>query len=252
MTRVCAIGAILAMTLGPVTASEAIAPERVEALVKVIEANGCRMSPHDADKVFPENGFADKTETKTITEMLIATERARILDGRLVLFGEACDTTNEYSGRERFFAGIADNGCVMTTKQATTILPKVGVDMQEVRLLMNRMMSMGEVQLSDDETTVYLEESLCESFKGLSATMAAAKPAPPETRSPEQLKADFVTLMRSLNCQMTRVQSQEILPEAGFKGKEMRPIIAKMIKEGEATMTGEDDLLVLSEEVCAQ
>ncbi|SLN33978.1 hypothetical protein PEL8287_01657 [Roseovarius litorisediminis] len=232
-----------------VTASEAVSPERVEAFVAVVEANGCRMTQYRANTVLPEAGFDNKTETKSITELLIEQERARILDGQLVLFGGACGETLKYSGRERFFAGLADNGCKMNSEEARLILPRVGVEMQEVQLLMERMIHMSEVSLSDDEKTVYLEQGLCDKFRGLSASMAATKPIA-QQRTAEELKAAFVEFMKSVDCKMTRAQSHEMLPAAGFTGKELRPIIAGMIKDGEATMTGEQDLLTLKKEVC--
>jgi hypothetical protein len=241
--------AILAL-LAPAQASEVIAPERVDAFVDVIAQNGCRMNVFQADKVLPEAGFNDVTETKTITEMLISSGRAHILDGQLVVFGGSCGAGTKYSGRERFFAALADNGCSMTTKQAEVILPPVGVELQEVRLLMEGMLSAGEVSLSADETTVHLDDKVCSKYKGLSGVMAASKPQKPAPKSPEEIRKEFLAYMASVNCSITRSDAQNELPRAGFKAKDIRPIIQALLKAGDAEMTGEDDLLVIKPEVC--
>ena len=50
--------------------------------------------------------------------------------------------------------------------------------MAEVRLLMEKMLRMSEVRLSQDEKLVYLEQGLCDTFKGLSGDMAKSAPTP--------------------------------------------------------------------------
>lgn len=245
------ISLTLALILpGAISAAEAPAPGRVDAFVEVIAGQGCRMSPYQADEIMPGAGFADTAETKAITEYLIEEGRARILDGRLVVFGGHCGGALDYSARERFFAGLADNGCMMTADQAHVILPRLDVDIREVQLQMERMMAMGEVRLSDDEGTVYLEQSLCDKFKGMSAQITTTEPKEPPKPSTEETRAAFLEYMATVDCRMTREQSHDLLPRAGFSGKEIRPIIKELIEGGHATMSGEDDLLVISEEVC--
>lgn len=233
--------------------AQAVPSERIEEFVGVMAQYGCRMSPYQADKVMPEAGFADKDETKVITEQLVSEERARILDGQLVVFGGVCGGKLDYSGRERFFAAIADNNCVMTIDEAKLLLPRVGVEMTEVQLLMDKMERMAEIRVSADQKAVFLEPSLCEKFKGLSADMIASNPeitAP--QRGPEELRADFIAYMKSAGCRLSRAEADSQLPAAGFTTKELRPVIGKMLQEGEAVMNTADDSLALSEEVCSQ
>lgn len=233
--------------------AETVSSERIEAFVAVMAENGCRMSPHRADVIMPEAGFDDKAETKAITERLIVEERARIMDGQLVVFGGACGGRLDYSGRERFFAALADNNCAMTTQEAPALLGRVGVEMAEVRLLMEKMLRMSEVRLSEDEKAVYLEQSLCDTFKGLSGDMAASAPTPKAApRNAEQLRSDFLAYMASVGCSMSRGDSHRLLPAAGFNAKEMRPVIAKMVADGEAAMDIETDSLKINKELCAQ
>ncbi len=234
----------------PVQASEVIAPERVEKFVDVIAQNGCRMNAYRADEVLPQAGFTDATETKTITGMLVSDGRARILEGQLVVFGGPCGAAAKYTARERFFAALADNGCVMTTRQSEAILPRVGVELQEVRLLMEAMLSAGEVSLSPDETTVHLDAGICSKYKGLSDIMAAALPQKPAPKSPEEIRREFLAYMVSVNCAITRSEAQNELPRAGFNAADIRPIIQALLKSGDAEMTGEDDLLTIKPEVC--
>lgn len=233
--------------------AQAVPSERIEEFVGVMAEHACRMSPHQADKVMPEAGFTDKEETKAITEQLITEERARILDGQLVVFGGACGGKLDYSGRERFFAAIADNNCVMTIDEAKLLLPRVGVEMTEVQLLMDKMLRMSEIRLSSDEKAVFLEESLCDKFKGLSAGMMQSNPelavAP---RSAEQLRTDFIAYMKTVNCTLKREEADRQLPAAGFTTKELRPVITAMLQQGEAAMNVDDDSLTISEEVCSQ
>lgn len=244
----------LALTAMPALAqAETVSSERIEAFVAVMAENGCRMSPYRADKIMPEAGFDDKAETKAITERLILEERARIMDGQLVVFGGVCGGQLDYSGRERFFAAIADNNCAMTTQEAPTLLGRVGVEMQEVRLLMEKMLRMSEVRLSDDEKAVYLEQSLCDTFKGLSGEMVTSAPTPKTApRSAEQLRSDFLAYMATVDCSMSRGDSHRMLPAAGFNAKEMRPVIAKMVTDGEAEMNVDEDSLTINKELCAQ
>lgn len=233
--------------------AQAVPTERIEEFVGVMAEHGCRMSPHQADKVMPEAGFADKDETKAITEQLITEARARILDGQLVVFGGACGGKLDYSGRERFFAAIADNNCVMTIDEAKLLLPRVGVEMTEVQLLMDKMIKMAEIRLSSDEAAVFLEASLCEKFKGLSADMMTSNPElAVAARSPEQLRTDLIAYMATVGCKPGRTEADSQLPAAGFTTKELRPVIGKMIKDGEAVMNPNDDSLTLSQEVCSQ
>lgn len=245
---------ILAVLVAALPAmAQAVSSERIEEFVGVMAEHTCRMSPHQADTVMPEAGFADKEETKAITEQLITEERARILDGQLVVFGGACGGKLDYSGRERFFAAIADNNCVMTIDEAKLLLPRVGVEMTEVQLLMDKMLRMSEIRLSSDEKAVFLEESLCDKFKGLSAGMMQSNPelavAP---RSAEKLRADFITYMKTVNCTLKREEADQQLPAAGFTTKELRPVITMMLQQGEAVMNVDDDSLTISEEVCSQ
>lgn len=233
--------------------TETASSDRIETFVAVMAENGCRMSPHRADVIMPKAGFDDKAETKAITERLIVEERARIMDGQLVVFGGACGGRLDYSGRERFFAALADNNCAMTTKEAPALLGRVGVEMPEVRLLMEKMLRMSEVRLSEDEKAVYLEQGLCDTFKGLSAEMATSAPTPKAApRSAEQLRSDFLAYMATAGCSMSRADSHRLLPAAGFNAREMRPVIARMVADGEAEMDIETDSLKINEELCAQ
>ena len=231
-------------------AAEVIAPERVQEFVDVIAKNGCRMSIFRADEVLPEAGFADNTETKTITEMLITEGRAHVLDGQLEVFGGPCGARPKYSGRVRFFAALADNNCAMTTKQSEVLLPRVGVELQEVRLLMDEMLRAGEVSLSADEKTVLLTSEICSKYKGLSSVMAASIPQKPAPRSAGDVRKDFLAYMATIDCQITRSEAQTKLSRAGFDAREVRPIIQALLKSGDAEMTGEEDLLTIKPEVC--
>jgi hypothetical protein len=246
-----AIIALLAPALpASVQASEVIAPERMQEFVDVIAQNGCRMNIYRADEVLPQAGFTDNNETKTITEMLITGGRAHILEGQLEVFGGPCGTGPKYTGRDRFFAALADNGCAMTTQQSDAILPRVGVELQEVRLLMEEMLREGEVTLSTDESTVQLSSDICSKYKGLSKVMAASMPQKPATRSAEDVRKDFLIYMASIDCAITRSDAQSELSRAGFEAKDVRPIIQALLKSGDAEMTGEDDLLTIKPEVC--
>ena len=87
-------------------------------------------------------------------------------------------------------------------------------------------------------------------FKGLSADMMSSNPeitAP--QRGPEELRVDFIAYMKSAGCRLTRAEADIQLPAAGFTTKELRPVIGKMLQEGEAVMHTDDDSLSLSEEV---
>ncbi len=234
----------------PALASEVIAPERVQEFVDVIAKNGCRMSIFRADEVLPQAGFADNIETKTITEMLISKGRAHVLDGQLEVFGSPCGARPKYSGRARFFAALADNNCAMTTKQSEVLLPRVGVELQEVRLLMDEMLRAGEVSLSEDEKMVQLTPEICSKYKGLSAVMAASKPQKPAPRSAEDIRKDFLTYMATIDCAITRSEAQTKLSRAGFDARDVRPIIQALLKSGDAEMTGEEDLLTIKPGVC--
>ena len=244
----------LALVALPALAQAAtVSSDRIEAFVAVMAENGCRMSPHRADVIMPEAGFDDKAETKAITERLIVEERARIMDGQLVVFGGACGGRLDYSGRERFFAALADNNCAMTIKEAPALLGRVGVEMPEVRLLMEKMLRMSEVRLSEDEKAVYLDQGLCDTFGGLSGKMVGSEPKPKiAPRSAGQLRRDFLAYMATAGCSMSRGDSHRMLPAAGFNAKEMRPVIARMVADGEAVMDVETDSLTINKELCAQ
>lgn len=244
-------GALAVALLAHPAQAEPVAAERVEAFVAVMAEHGCRMSPYQADKVMPPAGFADKSETKAITEQLITEERARILDGRLVVYGGVCGDKLDYSGRERLYAALADNGCAMTIDEARVMLPAVGVEMTEVQVLMDKLLRMSELHLSEDERTLSLEAGLCERFRGLSAQMRSDTPAP-DGRSPEALRTDFLAFMVAADCQIGRAEADQALPAAGFSVKELRPVIARMIADGEATLSAEDDVLRISEELCVR
>lgn len=245
--------ALLIAALPAMAQAQSVPSERIEEFVGVMAEYACRMSPHQADKVMPAAGFADKNETKAITEQLITEERARILDGQLVVFGGACGGKLDYSGRERFFAAIADNNCGMTIEEAKVLLPGVGVEMTEVQLLMDKMIKMSEIRLSSDDTAVFLEKSLCDKFRGLSAGMMQSTPQlPTPPRSQEQLRIAFIAFMRTVNCSLGRTDADSQLPAAGFTTKELRPVIGKMIQDGEAVMNVDDDSLTLSQKVCSQ
>lgn len=244
-------GCFSAGLLAGAAQAQPVPSERIEAFVAVMAEHGCRMSPFRADEVMPGAGFDDKAETKAITEQLITEERARILDGQLVVFGGACGGKLDYSGRERFFAAIADNNCVMTIDEAKLLLPRVGVEMKEVQLLMDKMLRMAEIRLSSDESAVFLEESLCQKFKGLSPQMMASTPETAvEPRSAEELRADFIAYMQGVGCTLGRSEADRQLPAAGFTTKELRPVIGAMIEAGEAEMNVADDSLTISEELC--
>ncbi|WP_297774786.1 hypothetical protein [uncultured Roseovarius sp.] len=246
-------GVLSSVFLAGAAQAEPVPSERIETFVGVMAEHGCRMSPFEADRVMPEAGFVDKAETKAITEQLITEERARILDGQLVVFGGACGGRLDYSGRERFFAAIADNNCVMTIEEAKLLLPRVGVEMTEVQLLMDKMLRMSEIRLSSDEKAVFLEESLCERFKGLSASMMNSAPEVLQaSRTPAQLRIDFIAYMAGAGCRLSRAEADVQLPAAGFTTKELRPVIAAMLSRGEAQMDVEEDSLSLSEELCSQ
>lgn len=252
MMRQVIVGLAL-VALPALAQAETVSSDRIEAFVAVMAENGCRMSPFRADKIMPAAGFDDNAETKAITERLIVEERARIIDGKLVVFGGACGGKLDYSGRERFFAALADNNCVMTSEQAPTLLGRVGVEMAEVRLLMEKMLRMSEVRLSQDEKLVYLEQGLCDTFKGLSGDMAKSAPTPKVApRSAEQLRQDFLAFMATEGCSMTRGEADNKLPAAGFSVKEMRPVIGKMLAGGEAVMDTDADTLTINKELCAQ
>lgn len=244
-------GALVAVLLAAPLRAEPVADERVDAFVAVMAGHGCRMSPYQADKVMPAEGFADKSETKAITERLISEERARILDGQLVVFGGDCGGKLDYSGRERLFAALADNGCSMTIEEARVMLPAVGVEMTEVQILMDKLLRMAELRLSADEKTLTLEAGLCERFSGLSAQMRGGTAAP-GGRAPEVLRTDFLAFMAGADCEMGRTEADQALPAAGFTVKELRPVIAKMIADGEATLDPADDVLRISEELCVR
>lgn len=249
--HILAVIALLVPALSAsVRASEVIAPERVQEFVDVIAQNGCRMSIFRADEVLPQAGFADNKETKTITEMLITEGRAHVLDGQLEVFGGPCGARPKYSGRARFFAALADNNCAMTTKQSEVLLPRVGVELQEVRLLMEEMLRAGEVSLSEDEKSVQLIPEICSKYKGLSGVMAASKPQTPAPRSAEDLRKDFLSYMATIDCAITRSDAQTKLSRAGFDARDVRPIIKALLKSGDAEMTGEEDLLTIKPEVC--
>lgn len=243
-------GLAVALLAAPVQAAP-VSAERVDAFVAVMAEHGCRMSPYQADKVMPAAGFADKSETKAITEQLINEERARILDGQLVVFGGVCGGKLDYSGRERLFAALADNGCAMNIDEARVMLPAVGVEMTEVQLLMDKMLRMSELRLSEDERSLSLEQGLCERFRGLSVQMGSSAPALAE-RSTETLRTDFLAFMATADCALGRTEADQALPAAGFSVKELRPVIARMIAEGEATLSAEDDVLRISEELCVR
>lgn len=246
-----AVGCLIAASLAGAVDAQAVPSERVEAFVAVMAAHGCRMSPFHADEVMPQAGFADKAETKAITELLITEERARILDGQLVVFGGACGGKLDYSGRERFFAAISDNNCVMTIDEAKLLLPRVGVEMTEVQLLMDKMLRMSEIRLSSDEKAVFLEEGLCDRFRGLSSRMMASAPEMAvEPRSADELRVDFIAYMQGVGCSLGRTEADRQLPAAGFTTKELRPVIGAMIEAGEAEMNVADDSLTISEELC--
>lgn len=248
-----AAGGLAMLVLASAAQADTVSSQRIEAFVGVMAEHGCRMSPFQADEVMPGAGFADKDETKAITEQLITEERARILDGQLVVFGGACGGKLDHSGRERFFAAIADNNCVMTIEEAKLLLPRVGVDMAEVRLLMDKMLRMSEIRLSSDETAVFLEEGLCDRFRGLSSRMMASAPemavAP---RSADELRADFIAHMAAVGCSLSRAEADRDLPAAGFTTSELRPVIAAMLEAGEAEMDVASDSLILSQKVCAR
>lgn len=246
-----AAGGLAVLLLAAPVQAEPVSAERVDAFVAVMAEHGCRMSPYQADKVMPAAGFADTSETKAITEQLITSERARILDGQLVVFGGVCGGKLDYSGRERLYAALADNGCAMTIDEARVMLPAVGVEMTEVQLLMDKLLRMSELRLSEDETTLSLEQGLCERFRGLSAQMQSDAPNP-SARSAEVLRSDFLAFMAAQDCEMGRTKADQELPAAGFSVKELRPVIARMIADGEATLSAEDDVLRISEKVCAR
>ena len=243
---------------GEAAADPAPDPARVAAFVDVLKAHDCRMTPYEADKEMPKAGFADAAETKAITAYLVSQGRARILDGRLVVFGGDCGQGPQYSVRERFFAALADNGCSMSNAEASALLPRVGIQMAEVNMLMHRMTAMSEVRISPDGERVTLESGLCEAFAGLSSRMvsqddaAAAKGAQAGRRSGQELRAAFLSFMGAHDCRMTRSDSQVQLPAAGFTPQELRPVIAGMLKTGEARMEPSDDSLVISQELCPQ
>jgi hypothetical protein len=243
-------GLAVFLIAGPVQA-EPVSSERVDAFVAVMAEHGCRMSPYQADKVMPAAGFAEKSETKAITELLITEERARVLDGQLVVYGGVCGGKLDYSGRERLFAALADNGCAMTIDEARVMLPAVGVEMTEVQILLDKLLRMSELQLSEDERTLSLEQGLCERFRGLSAQMRSDTAAP-DRRSPEALRSDFLAFMATSDCALGRTEADQALPAAGFSVKELRPVIAQMIADGEATLSAKDDVLRISEELCVR
>jgi hypothetical protein len=122
--------------------------------------------------------------------------------------------------------------------------------MQEVRLLMDRMIRDGEVSLTSDERSARLKDEICSRYKGLSAIMVTSVPQKPVPRSPEKIREDFLTYMASVDCAITRSDAQNELSRAGFNANDVRPIIQALLKSGDAEMTGEDDLLTIKPEVC--
>jgi hypothetical protein len=228
------------MMLFPVAGlAQDVSPERVEAFLAVMAANDCRMSEATANEVLPGTGFGDKGEVKAIAALLMADERASLIDGQLIVHGGSCgNTVPEYTTRERFLAGLAYNGCKMTAGQSRELLPPLGIERGAIKPLIGQMISMSEVSLSSDNQTVYMEQSLCDAFDGMAekiagdkmaeaaANLAAAKAA----KAAERVK--FVGYMETSGCQMTRDDFEAAIPNEGFDSDLVYKVIEDLSDEG--------------------
>ena len=233
-------GLMIAMLLMPMaTRAQDVAPERVQQFLTVMSANDCRMSNATVDEIMPAAGFDDKDEVKAIVGQLMAEDRASLIDGQLIVYGGSCGTTTpDYTTRERFLAGVAYNGCKMTAEQSNEILPPLGVERGAIKPLIGQMMSMGEVSLSNDNKTVYMEQSLCDTFDGMAVRIAGDKMAlatanlavADAAKAAERKK--FVGYMETSGCQMTRDDFQTAIVDEGFDSDLLYKIINDMSDEG--------------------
>ncbi len=241
------LGLVIALMLFPVAGlAQDVPPERVEAFLAVMAENGCRMDNATADEVMPKAGFDDKDEVKTIVGMLMAEERASLIDGQVIVHGGSCGTTApDYTTRERFLAGVAYNGCKMTAEQSNALLPPLGIERNAVKPLIGQMMAMGEVSLSSDNKTVYLEQSLCDAFDGMAEKIAGDKMIE-AVKTAERVK--FIKYMEKSGCQMSHAGFRAAIADEGFNSDLVYKVINDLSDEGLLLYIG--DGFVLTEGDC--
>ncbi len=230
----------IGMMLLPATAqAQEISPERMDEFLAVMAANNCRMSNATADEIMPEAGFNDKDEVKAIAGLLMADDRASLIDGQLIVHGGSCGTaTPDYTTRERFLAGVAYNGCSMTAAQSNELLPPLGVERGQIKPLIGQMMSMGEVSLSEDNQTIYMEQSLCDKFDGMAEKIAGDKMAAAKAnldtaeaaQTEERIK--FISYMETSGCEVKLSEFLVAIPEAGLDFDRVHKVIEDMADEG--------------------
>ncbi|MFU8778228.1 MAG: hypothetical protein ACNA7M_11235 [Roseovarius sp.] len=74
----------------------------------------------------------------------------------------------------------------------------------------------------------------------------------PAQSAPSERIEEFIAYMKPSGCRLSRAEADSQLTAVGFTTKELRPVIGKMLQEGEAVMHTADDSLSLSEKVCSQ
>ena len=241
------LGLLISMMLFPVTGlAQDVPPERIEAFLTVMAENGCRMNNATADEVMPKAGFNDKDEVKAIAGLLMADERASLIDGQLIVHDGSCgNSAPEYTTRERFLAGVAYNGCKMTAEQSRELLAPLGIERGAIKPLLGQMMSMGEISLSSDNKTVYMEQSLCDAFDGMAEKIAGDKMIA-AVKAAERVK--FIRYMEKSGCQMSHTGFRAAIADEGFNSDLVYKVISDLSDEGVLLYIG--DGFVLTEGDC--
>jgi len=214
----------------PVTAQD-ISEDRVAEFVAVIAQNNCVMNEKVAAVALPENGFTDKSETKSIVGLLLGRGDARLDGNMLTLTAGDCGQTNTGTPAERLVAAIIANNCSMTQSEAETLLPAAGIGKDETRLLVGALLGDGSLSIVDGALTVSNEQC-------------------GETHDPVLEK--FVEVVVANGCKINKEQARELLPPAGVPNEKVDGIVEMLVASHQATIGSEDgrSVVVLSDQVC--
>lgn len=251
MRKILIAGAVFAAGLVPVLAQD-IAPERREAFIAMVAAEGCTVAEDDADRVMDAAGFT-YTEANDILDALMAEGVATFDGAELVLDSSVCtpagstaaapaapDAPSADGRREEFIAVVRGNGCTMTEDEADLLLPAAGFDKDESRTIARALMSEGLASAEGDSFALGTE--LCGTASG---AVAAGGGAVAAVGDPTER---FLALVRDNNCALTEAQAEGMLAGIGMTMEETIPIVNGLLDAGKASFSG--GVLTLNEDVC--
>lgn len=133
---------------------------------------------------------------------------------------------------------IREEGCGMSDIEAMAVFPEMGIPMEQVSAVVDRLIAQGQATLQHNGTVIVLSEETCRP--------GDAGPGP----QAQSLRRFLLTEMRARDCRLEESDAAELARAAGLSPGDLFREGRRLTADGLADLTRDQGTLVLTDAAC--